>query len=87
MMPVLRHDQVVLAIARTDYKPGDVIIVRHGGLEKIKRISQLMADRLFVVGDNQEHSTDSRQFGWLPLSAVVGKVVWPAVYRAPGSDS
>lgn len=32
--------------------------------------------RVFLEGDNAEHSMDSRDFGDLPLSAVTGKVVF-----------
>jgi len=37
---------------------------------------------LFIMGDNRPHSSDSRQFGTIPLSTVVGK----AVYRFFPSD-
>jgi type IV secretory pathway protease TraF len=57
--------------------PGDIVVVRHEGLEKIKRIEQIDGVKLFIVGDNQAASTDSRHFGWIDRSAVVGKVIWP----------
>jgi len=39
-------------------------------------------DSLFIMGDNRPHSSDSRQFGTIPLSAVIGK----AIYRYFPSD-
>lgn len=78
MLPALRPGHVVVGTGRYALlRPGDVVIVRHGGLEKIKRIGQINKDQLFLVGDNQAHSTDSRAFGWLHVSVVVAKVVWP----------
>jgi signal peptidase I len=32
------------------------------------------AGSVFVAGDNREHSLDSRQFGPLPTSSIIGKV-------------
>jgi nickel-type superoxide dismutase maturation protease len=80
MWPTLRPDQLVIAWRWGVLRPGALVIIRHGGLEKIKRLQQLTATTIFVLGDNPDVSTDSRNFGWLPRSAVVAKVVWP---RAP----
>lgn len=83
MLPKLRPGRIILASPHRlgDIREGDVVVIRHGGLEKIKRVQQVCQDRVYVVGDNQEHSTDSRSFGWLHVSAVVGKVIWPRVSR------
>ncbi len=56
---------------------GDIIIILHNGLEKIKRIQAIEGDWLYVVGDNQLASTDSRAFGWLCRDVVQGTVIWP----------
>lgn len=78
MLPALRPNVVVFATSRfKSLAVGDVVIIRHGGLEKIKRIADIRNDRLFVRGDNDAHSTDSRSFGWLHVSVVSAKVVWP----------
>lgn len=78
MLPALKPGFPVVASGRFKaLDVGDVVIIRHGGLEKIKRISSIKDDRLYLRGDNQEHSTDSRTFGWLHESAVVAKVIWP----------
>ncbi len=31
---------------------------------------------IYVVGDNREHSEDSRKFGPVPVDRILGKVVW-----------
>lgn len=77
MSPCLHHDQVVIVASGKPVKPGDIIVINHDGLEKIKRLSLIGDQGVFVLGDNQAHSTDSRQFGWIPLTGLVGKVVWP----------
>lgn len=56
----------------------DLIVVKHPeqkGLEIIKRVSQILEDgTFFLLGDNLAHSTDSRNFGAIPLQNIVGKV-------------
>ncbi len=58
-------------------KKYDVVVVQQNGIEKIKRILHIKNGKIFLIGDNPQKSTDSRHFGWLPKSAVIGKVVWP----------
>lgn len=80
MSPALRPRQIVVASTLfRSVKIGDIVIFRHQGIEKIKRIQAYSGDRIFVVGDNSELSTDSRQFGWIPRAAVLGRVIWPGV--------
>jgi nickel-type superoxide dismutase maturation protease len=63
---------------------GDVIIFVHDGKEKIKRIAEIDGDQLYVLGDHEETSTDSRHFGWISRELVTAKVFWP---HAPKSRS
>lgn len=59
-------------------KAGDVIVFRqpvHGFL--IKRVSRVLdSGQTFEVRGTQVDSTDSRNFGLVPLSRVSGKVIW-----------
>jgi phage repressor protein C with HTH and peptisase S24 domain len=77
MLPALAANTVVVARRTRRVRPGDVVIIRHDNLEKIKRLSLMQDGQVFVLGDNPAQSTDSRSFGWLPVSVVVAKVVWP----------
>jgi phage repressor protein C with HTH and peptisase S24 domain len=79
MTPTLRAGQIVIVSGRFAHlRPRDIVVIRHAGLEKIKRISQIDPLRgVFVVGDNLQASTDSRSFGWLDFDEIVGRVIWP----------
>lgn len=82
MTPTLKPGKVVLASGLFGrLKAGDVVIIAHDGLEKVKRVEAVVGDQLFVLGDNARASTDSRSFGWLPLTRVQAKVVWPKTAR------
>jgi phage repressor protein C with HTH and peptisase S24 domain len=78
MVPSMRPGALVMATGLyKTLRVGDVVIIRHDGLEKVKRLSQIDNDRIYVLGDNPSASTDSRQFGWLPIEVITAKVIWP----------
>lgn len=77
MLPTLPPGKIVLALMRRNVRQGDVVIIKHDGLEKIKRVTQVQSSKIFVQGDNPAQSTDSHTFGWLPVHALAGKVIWP----------
>jgi len=77
MAPTLVDGQVVVGRYTRELTVGDVVIVSHNGLEKIKRIEKHEGDLVYLLGDNPAESTDSRSFGWLPAKTIIAKVVWP----------
>lgn len=60
-----------------EVKVGQIVIIVHNDTEKIKRIDQIKDNQIFVLGDHPETSTDSRQFGWLPIEVIKARIFWP----------
>jgi len=58
-------------------------------IKRITRICNTADDgyRLFVEGDNTENSTDSRYFGTIPLSSVIGRVIFPKREKEISDDN
>jgi phage repressor protein C with HTH and peptisase S24 domain len=77
MAPSLHAGQLVIGRQTRELQPGDVVIVSHEGLEKIKRIERQQGDLIYLLGDNADASTDSRNFGWVHAKTIIAKVVWP----------
>lgn len=74
MEPRLLAGQLI--VVRTRFfrvRPGDLVVIRHNELEKIKRVHDITLETVEVRGDNPDHSTDSRHFGRLPRASIVGK--------------
>ncbi len=57
---------------------GDVVVVKHPSEDRflVKRIDLAGSDEYFVVGDNSEHSVDSREFGPVSRDLIVGRVLF-----------
>ena len=77
MVPTIVPGQIVIASSLKKPNINSVVILRHQGIEKLKRITEIEKNNVYVVGDNTLKSTDSKQFGWLPMSSVVATVIWP----------
>ena len=82
MVPTLPPGKIVIGLrVFKRLKPGHVIVFRQDDKEMIKRVSKLSTDGIFVVGDQPEHSIDSRHFGPISHKQVVARVVYPRVKR------
>ena len=82
MAPTLQPGVIVFGVRPGKLRPGDVVIVHHNNQDKIKRVRQITSDKIFLTGDNFLQSTDSRDFGWLDVTLVLARVVWPKRARS-----
>jgi phage repressor protein C with HTH and peptisase S24 domain len=76
MLPAYRPGQIVVALRKRPRR-GDVVVFMHQNLEKIKRVHEVREADVYLLGDNPGESIDSRSFGWLPMEAISGVVIWP----------
>jgi nickel-type superoxide dismutase maturation protease len=81
MEPTLHHGDWVLVAPRAYDgacpKPGDVVVAHHphqDGVVLLKRVARAGEAGVFLVGDSPDGSTDSRDFGVVAPSAVLGRV-------------
>jgi nickel-type superoxide dismutase maturation protease len=74
MMPTLSPGDTVLTRKRHP-KLDDIVIARHDGREVIKRVTRIEADRYYLIGDNSEDSTDSRHYGFINKSDILGTIM------------
>lgn len=82
MLPTLCPGDSVLAtsllVRILPPKKGELIVIAHP-IEKtplIKRIEKVANGSFFVRGDNESKSTDSRNFGWITIEDILGKVLY-----------
>lgn len=75
---VYPDDRSKVFMKRIEALPGDEIVTLNGGKETVPH------GMVYVLGDNQGQSVDSRTFGFVPLRDVIGKV--RQVYYSSGDD-
>jgi len=78
MEPTLAPGDRLVVVRSRALHPGDIVAVRDPRDPKhvlVKRIAAILENEIVVRGDNPEVSTDSRTFGPVARSAVLGRVV------------
>ncbi|MDZ4231196.1 MAG: vitamin K epoxide reductase family protein [Patescibacteria group bacterium] len=79
MKPDFTSGSLVFVSRRFGPRVGDVVVLkdpRDGSRIVIKRVSSITGVRLFLLGDNPLGSTDSRFFGSVDRSNILGKVLF-----------
>jgi phage repressor protein C with HTH and peptisase S24 domain len=78
MEPTYQPGAVVLGLKWLRPKVGSVVVAEHGGRELIKRVARIEEQGFYLLGDNSEHSTDSRTYGWFApkdvKSVIIGSI-------------
>jgi len=79
MVPALQPGDRLVVISGPRARTGDLVAIRDPrdpGRVLVKRVESCSSSGLEVIGDNPTESTDSRQFGVVPSSALVGIAVY-----------
>jgi nickel-type superoxide dismutase maturation protease len=84
MLPTLEPGDRLLVLRvghRRRLRPGDLVTMRDPreraeGRMLVKRVGDMDASTVAVIGDNPDASTDSRSFGRVPLDLVCGRVLY-----------
>jgi len=75
MSPTLAAGQVVIALPWLRSRVGDIVIARAQGREVIKRLVAIEGEYATLHGDNPDASTDSRHYGFVSRSDIIGRVL------------
>ncbi len=78
MVPVLAPGDRILVLRTKQFAVGDIIAFAEGDTDRltVKRVTGIDWTSVRVEGDNAGASRDSRHFGLVPRSAVIGRVLW-----------
>lgn len=76
MLPTLRPGDLLIVDRRAKPVPGDVVVARHpDGIQIVKRVRSVDRHGVWLAGDNQAMSTDSRRIGPLASDGIAGVAV------------
>ncbi len=80
MMPTLTPGQEIITFNWAYFfakpKVGDIVVVRVNDKEMVKRIQKVHNNEVFVTGDNEKDSLDSRKLGFIKIVDILGKVIY-----------
>ena len=76
MVPSLHEGERVLVLKTSNVKHSDIVVARTSNREVIKRVVAEGPSWIFVEGDNNENSTDSRHYGAIGRDKIIGKVIF-----------
>lgn len=71
---ILAGDQV-LVTPFLKIQENDIVVFKYSGKYFIKRVIKIKHGEYYVLGDNKNHSLDSREFGFIARKDIIGKVI------------
>lgn len=74
MSPSLDDGDVVM-VNRRFPRIGEIALAKQGGKEVIKRVQRIEGGKYYLVGDNSDESTDSRHYGNIAKSDILGTIM------------
>ena len=80
MIPTLAPGERLLVRLDGPIVIGDIVVFKRDSQFDVKRVLRIESDGVFVQGDNDLVSTDSRSYGLIPFEDVLGTVIyrlWP----------
>ena len=87
MIPTLAPGERLLVRLDGPIVIGDIVVFKRNSQFDVKRVLRIESDGVFVQGDNDLVSTDSRSYGLIPFEDVLGTVIyrlWPKPGRITG---
>ncbi len=75
MQPTYRPGAIVLGLRWMKPRVGSVVVAERDGREIIKRVGDIGAQGLYLLGDNPPESTDSRVYGWFAPDSIKSVII------------
>lgn len=75
MEPELHEGDFLLIYKTTKIKINDIIVFREQNMTMVKRVIDINENGIYVIGDHVVASTDSRHFGRIMNSKILGRVI------------
>lgn len=84
MKPAIEDGQLIVA-RRGLPRAGQVVLALQGDREVVKRVDHIKGARYYLLGDNSEASSDSRDYGFVHKKDILGTimVVLPRATKPP----
>lgn len=81
MYPTLQeNDFLICNTLDKDVEIGDIVIIKplicFSDNYVIKRVTNVSDSKIFIEGDNKEHSFDSRNVGWIDKENILGTILF-----------
>jgi phage repressor protein C with HTH and peptisase S24 domain len=91
MEPTLKNGEIIIAVAQNAYDVGDVVVFKppYNAKFAVKRISEKQGQKYYLLSDNCElqNCFDSRQYGYIDVKNILGKVDLNDVRRTQGVEN